>query len=201
MRKQIFFIALLGLQLLCSSMAASAQESYKVGDFYSDDDKMGVVFWVDESGQHGKIISLDESPKLAWTKYEGSIRKFVETFDKNDGGSNFSRICVRGGWQRDYPAFAWCAELGEGWYIPAVEEMKMIMSKEVYPIINEALQGLFQLGAVEFGLGEDYPLYWTSTEEYTEQPFWVYVLPAGSTSTDHIGEKWREYRVRAVARF
>ena len=31
-------------------------------------------------------------------------------------------------WRNNYPVFAWCASLGDGWYLPAKEEWKVIYS-------------------------------------------------------------------------
>ena len=41
---------------------------YRVGDYYTDGFKEGIIFWLDSSGLSGKIVSLTEAnPGLAWT--------------------------------------------------------------------------------------------------------------------------------------
>lgn len=164
MKKQILFIALLCAQLLCSSIASAQEETYKVGDFYCDDDKMGVVFWVDESGQRGKIVSLEESPRLAWTIDGYEMGNTSQTYNKENGAVNMMMIQIDGGWKRNFPAFAWCAELGDGWYIPAIEELKLFtLNKEVYEAVSDTLEECYQLGATPMPNGDTVG-YWSSTE-------------------------------------
>ena len=50
--------------LLIMVSGAMAQKQYKVGDYYNENGRAGVVFQVDETGQHGKIVSLNEPNKL-----------------------------------------------------------------------------------------------------------------------------------------
>ena len=165
MKKQILFIVFLCAQLFCNITIASAQKNtYKVGDFYCDDDKMGVVFWVDESGQRGKIVSLEESPRLAWATDGYEIGNTSQTYNKENGAVNMMMIQIDGGWKRKFPAFAWCAELGDEWYIPAIEELKMFtLNKEVYEAVSNTLFECFQLGATPLANGGEYG-YWSSTE-------------------------------------
>lgn len=47
-------------------MTASAQQPWKVGDYYDVDGKQGVVFIVTPDGQHGKIVCLRELGCFSW---------------------------------------------------------------------------------------------------------------------------------------
>ena len=48
--------------------ALGSTKTYKVGDYYDDGAKQGVVFEVTPDGKHGKIVSLTESSEaLQWT--------------------------------------------------------------------------------------------------------------------------------------
>ena len=38
----------------------AAAKTYKIGDYYDDGVKQGVVFAVRDNGRHGKIVSLDQ---------------------------------------------------------------------------------------------------------------------------------------------
>ena len=104
--------------------------SYKVGDYYpnpginvSDADAVktveGIVFCVTDDGVHGKIISLVESSGLKWNTTGGKD----ETLDDVDGTVNWNIIKSKDASFTNYPAFAWCASLGDGWYIPAINEL------------------------------------------------------------------------------
>ncbi len=100
---------------------------YKVGDLYEDGDLKGVIVDVTEDGRHGLIISLDEAPEmLAWTADKAKVGA-LGLDDMKDGRNNMARlaehIAAAGGQWSDYPAFEWCRKLGEGWYLPSINEV------------------------------------------------------------------------------
>ncbi len=99
-------------------------KTYKVGDLYDDGTKRGVVFEVTPDGRHGKIVSLEEAEKQ-WAIVAVCGDKTGAT-SMTDGKANMQKIMAIRGWREKYPAFAWCADLGEGWYLPAQEELKTI---------------------------------------------------------------------------
>lgn len=47
-------------------MTASAQQPWKVGDYYDVDGKQGVVFAVTPDGKHGKIVCLRDLGSSSW---------------------------------------------------------------------------------------------------------------------------------------
>lgn len=51
---------------LFATMTASAQQPWKVGDYYDVDGKQGVVFVVTSGGEHGKIVCLRELGRISW---------------------------------------------------------------------------------------------------------------------------------------
>ncbi len=100
---------------------------YKVGDLYDDGNLKGVIVDVTEDGRHGLIISLDEAPEmLAWTADKAKVGA-LGLDDMKDGRNNMARlaehIAAAGGQWSDYPAFEWCRKLGEGWYLPSINEV------------------------------------------------------------------------------
>lgn len=118
--------------IITSLMPAMAQ-TYKVGDFYPDpkvnlEDKAaiakieGVVFYVAEDGKHGSIFSLKEGKGLKWSVLGGPDY----TEDKENGQTNCDAIKALEPDLYGYPAFSWCASLGEGWYIPAINELVVL---------------------------------------------------------------------------
>jgi hypothetical protein len=72
-----------------TSLSSITTGPYKVGDYYNDGKKEGVVFWVDESGKHGKIVSLTESRSLQWSKEE---KRLIGADDKVDGAKNMAVV-------------------------------------------------------------------------------------------------------------
>lgn len=57
---------LVALFALFATMTASAQQPWKVGDYYDVDGKQGVVFVVTPDGKHGKIVCLRELGFFPW---------------------------------------------------------------------------------------------------------------------------------------
>ena len=106
-------------------------KTYKVGDYYNDGVREGVVFEVSADGQHGKIVSMKQSAKeLLWSSDSAERERRIGADSKTDGAYNMAKVKAISGWQSKYPAFAWCADLGEGWYLPAKEELLVIYKKK-----------------------------------------------------------------------
>lgn len=138
---------------------------YKVGDYYNKDGKNGVVFWVDASGKygsHGKIVSLTESRTLQWSSDENEQTKFICANSGDNGADNMSDVKKISNWQSKYPAFKWCADLGEGWYLPAINELKMFTCDN--DIRNAVNQTLADKDGNEIPDNGTEHWYWSSTE-------------------------------------
>jgi len=97
------------------------EHCYSIGDFYSQNGKEGIVFWITEGGRHGKIVTTDKTICEWSTEYV-----VTGAADENYGMANMKKIQSISGWHEKYPAFAWCADKGEGWYLPAKNELKTL---------------------------------------------------------------------------
>ncbi|MCM1150802.1 MAG: hypothetical protein NC209_01375 [Alistipes sp.] len=113
--------------------AASADDGYyrryAVGDYYDRDGVRGIVCYVDASGRHGLILSLDEA-SLAWSAFRKPDLRAAGTDHPSDGQRNMENLAryieANGLSWNDFPAFGWCREQGEGWYLPSIDEMLAI---------------------------------------------------------------------------
>ena len=172
--------------------------TYKVGDYYNVNGKQGVVFWVDETGQHGKIVSLTESTSaLKWSSDESEQKRLIGAYDENNGANNMAKVKQISGWKSKYPAFEWCADLGEGWYLPAINELELfILDQSVHDAVNQTLETkgvkLSNIGA-----------YWSSTESDDQLSTghfcaWRVLMLSGFTYSD---DKNFNFYVRAVSAF
>ena len=183
---------------IISMNSLQSSTTYHVGDYYNANGKEGVVFWVDDSGEHGKIVSLDQE-YLEWStidQYERNV--IVDTLDHADGQVNTNKVLQRPD-KSEYPAFLWCVELGEGWYLPAIDELNLLLlDAEVRNAVNLALEGLGVAMLLNVGeLGE----YWSSTEYRTFQQAygaWCVYMEEGLSSNSL---KFSRRYVRAVATF
>ena len=162
---------------------------YKVGDYYNDGVKEGVVFVVYDGGYHGKIVSVDESREL-WVG-ETVRENVTAATSKGDGMGNMNKIKKLPDWKSNYPAFAWCASLGDGWYLPAVDELILIYENK--SIINRRLN--------ERGYGEVVNvLYWSSTE-VEEEPDSAWYVNMNDCDSSYNSKNYIDFSVRAVSTF
>lgn len=171
-----------------SEDVAKTTAPYKVGDYYNENGKEGVVFDVWDDGRHGKIVSLDEA-YLQWCTYRQYEKGICVGTDNHDDGK-YSTGNVMSRRDRDceeYPAFVWCREKGEDWYLPATNELELIyenMSK-----INSTLRKL------EYD--EITGSYWSSTED---DEFCAWYVFMGNGYTYNFNKNSSNY-VRAVSAF
>lgn len=104
-------------------------KEYEIGELYNQNGVKGVVCMLTEDRQHGLIISLDEL-YLHWSSFRKPDLRVVGADDRADGAVNMEKVAAyivgnNLSWD-DFPAFKWCREKGEGWYLPAIDEMLTI---------------------------------------------------------------------------
>lgn len=154
-------------------------KTYKVRDLYDENGKKGVVFEVSADGKHGKIVSLVED-YLQWSKEFKGWTKEIGADSETNGAVNMAVVQRIPNWREKYPAFAWCADLGEGWYLPAIDELEAIYN--IRKILNLRRE-----------------FYWSSTEcQALKSCAWGVQVYTGST----LDRTKRSYGyVRAVSAF
>lgn len=128
---------------------------YQVGWYYNQNGKEGVVFEVDASGKHGKIVNLRHSESLAWSTYNYTRHSdnLIGANSDNDGEYNTNVIKRQNDWRKRYAAANYCVNLGYGWYFPARYELFAIVQNK--DAINKTLK--------DHG-GDEIDNYWSSTE-------------------------------------
>ena len=170
--------------------------SYKVGDYYNDGTKEGVVFEVSADGKHGKIVSMTQSAsELRWSYDKTEWKRLIGADSETDGAANMAKVKARPDWQSKYPAFKWCADLGDGWYLPAIEELKEFMLDDT--IHNAVNSTLAAKGAKTlYNKGES--RWYCSSTESNSKCAWLVNMFNGYTGSYY---KYNSYYVRAVSAF
>ncbi len=181
-----------------------AVKTYKVGDYYDDGTKQGVVFDVWDEGRHGKIVSLDEG-KVGWAVSENYGTFFdklipcdmqVGCNDTSNGMVNTRKIQQIDNWKEKYPAFAWCAKKGESWYLPAIEELYLLLlDANVHYAVDLTLEK--EKGELLGFLGQEHRYYSSSTEFNGDIVWCIYMRDEKS----ELSHKCPPMCIRAVARF
>lgn len=128
MFKLFFFIT-----LCCILSPVRAQFSnVKKGDILNVGGVKGIVFFVDEDHEHGTMMCIQalRGVKNAWCLNKKYLRR-TKAYSETDGRANTEgvfRFTAENGINLDeFPAFAWCKKLGEGWYIPARKELEQFI--------------------------------------------------------------------------
>lgn len=153
----------------------AAATKWAVGDYYEVGNVKGVVVWVDESKEHGKIISLDEKVDIWATGGYNTGAKSEE-----DGKGNTDKVKDLNAELSAYPAFKWCVAHGEGWYFPAI--------LEVYYFLNAKATVNPTLGAHNGTKISDF--YWSSTEGEEDETAALY----GYLKSDGTATSWGDFK-------
>ena len=201
-----FLLAMVMLVFACSESATTDPEpgvepeppvteepKYKPGDYYKSGIAEGIVAYVDESGEHGLIISVDEGMTQWSTDYIMLVVQGGE-FSREDGARNTAYIKQQENWEEIYPAVAWCDSknaLGlSSWYLPAPNELAKAAAN--IEAINATLaEKGFETIATGVNDG-----YWSS-EEYGVQGAYAMSFATGDFA-DYGHDKKAINRVRAM---
>lgn len=126
-----------------------------------------VVFYVDNTGQHGWAIALQDAGSYGWRggnfyPYENDT-PLVNFENKRqciydlDGYSNTQLVRSLGN-EYDYPAF-YAVDFDNGWYLPAIGQLNYL-----YGNLEEMNASLEIVGGAPYIGGWEY---WSSTESYS----------------------------------
>lgn len=129
--RKLTLLIVVAFVVLASACAEKANVvNYERGMFVEKNGAKGVVFYVDDTTV--KIISAEKSSEVWSTECAD-----VPTFDWYNGANNMARVTALEDWEIKYPAFKWCADLGEGWYLPALEELREVY--KYFGVVNATL--------------------------------------------------------------
>jgi len=137
-----------------TTKSADSTEMYAIGDVYpKTGSPEGIVFYVDSSCSHGKIVSLDQE-KCLWAELYSEacnvskISQMCSQLSSSDGSLNYDIFCSivsNAEGNSDYGAFFWCENIkGGNWYIPAKNELVLMINNA--DKINETLTTLRNKG-------------------------------------------------------
>lgn len=109
--------------------ATYVEPRYELGQIYNQDGLKGIIIALNEEKTHGLIVSLDEAV-VAWSTFRKGAFCTVGADNRTNGEENMAAvaryIAENGGSWEQFPAFKWCREKGEGWYLPSIDELLMI---------------------------------------------------------------------------
>ena len=156
---------------------------------------LGIVFFVDESDQHGWAVHLEYQGMVPWcynlidVPSLPNIRKFRDAIKDTDGYTN-TKIIRGHGSASTFPA-AWAVDFDNGWYLPAAGQIR-----QLYGYIPEINQSLDIVGGQPFSLNSNWWL-WASTECDSEGAWDINYMGAEG----HSKKEAHNFYVRAVRTF
>lgn len=150
--------------------------AYRIGDIYQENGLLGIVVHVTDDGRHGLIMaphgvvgqkgSRFRFKDQIWC-HKGLAGQPTGATNHDDGMENMravGRAIEENGlsWN-DFPAFKRCLEYGDGWYLPAINEVEYIVKaanggnsntewKEFY--LNEFNSKIESIGGTPMKIGE-----------------------------------------------
>lgn len=168
MKKLILVIAIVMYSILA--------KAYEVGDIIPQGNFDAVVVYVDESGEHGLMISpaaptaastkiaakaagmseeellaLNPLPLLPEGEKNAQVKDIQEKMmQENLNGTNgeqnahdIAAYCEQNGiaMESTFPEVYWATLLGEGWFIPGVEELELYANTIFYGVGKKAYKG------------------------------------------------------------
>lgn len=182
-------------------------KTYEIGELYERNGVKGVVCLLTEDKQHGLVISLDEL-YLPWSEFRKPDLCVVGADDRTDGSVNMAKVAqyieANGLTWDSFPAFKWCREKGEGWYLPSIDELLTIghnynggtrirNDRQARNKFNDALKGAG-------GERMDRMVYYFSSTEMDEKNAYTSHM---SIEPPYVVEipKYNKFLVRAVHKF
>lgn len=172
------------------------KKTFKLGDYYKEGLAEGIVAYLEEDGEHGLLISIDEGI-AQWSTTHDMLTDMGGEFSMEDGAWNCVYIRSLEDWENKYPAFAWCHAknvLGlNAWFLPAIDECAKIM-----PAIEAINTTLTEMGETPIALGVN-DSYWTSVEVGAQSAY-AYSFAEGDIASYDL-DKLNEHRVRAMRKF
>lgn len=166
---------------------------------------IGVVFYVDQTGQHGWAVALQDAGNTIWSSYGGSygsdtpLPNYGNTRQAIQDLDGYNNTLIVRQHSTDHPAF-YAVDFENGWYVPAIGQLNYL-----YGNMIEVNAGLTMAGGFVFTSMSNWQ-YWSSTE-IDGNKAWALTSSGDLTGGGNGNPGWyngnkRDYRyVRAVRNF
>ena len=152
MKKTVFFIISLLLPILMTAqvrvgdiLCVQGTDTLTVHPENYTSGAIGVVFYVDETGEHGWVLHPQVQASAIYWSYENDLpwgltgwQSVREAIYDLDGYENTGFI--RAASQYDHTRYpgAWAVDYEHGWYWPAIGQLNILYGSA--PVVNQSLQ-------------------------------------------------------------
>ncbi len=109
------------------TIEAAPTSAYKVGDVFNNE---GVIFWISADKTQAKIVA-GRSEKKQYCTDKTTVTNTTSSNTNaslDDGTKNMAVVAGVDPGYTKHPAFKYCVDMGEGWYLPARREVKALIA-------------------------------------------------------------------------
>ena len=176
----------------------SIEATYDVGDYFPNPSDaataIGVVYWLapGSARRSGKILSLDTSEKV-WSI---NNTQTINAISIVSGVVNMNAAIAANPTLQSFPAFQWCADKGEGWYLPGRYELHVM--REQWENNGTAINSAIEIAGGEVLSINDVYLTSSESKNYSASMAESYSF---STKVWLSNDKTTLQRVRAIKAF
>ncbi|MCX6268723.1 MAG: DUF1566 domain-containing protein [Bacteroidetes bacterium] len=151
---------------------SSGLTSHYIGELFGG----GIVFWIDNTGQHGLIVSLVDLSLAQWSATV-SITNAVSTWNGVGNSALILGISPAAQWCHGYlNSVNYNTGTYSDWYLPAIDELSLIY--HVRYILNKNIES----APAPRNMLSSQTAYWSSTEDFDYNYAWYYDLYSGYAS-------------------
>ncbi len=160
---------------------------------------MGIVFYVDNTGEHGWAVHLqDQDYGYQWGGYGSDIpnlTNYTMTHDAlYDFDGYYNTQVTRNYGNSNVYRTVWMVDFNNGWYVPALGQLNVLVSEIL--VLNASLQ---IVNGIPFPMDNNYS-YWSSTE-YNQNYVWA-IFGYGQVRYDlKQNSYYNNHRLRSVRDF
>lgn len=185
-------------------------KEYKVGDYYEENGVKGIVYAFAEIAKYNdsftEIVGYDKYCYL-FSMDQVYIEWSTENVQCNamnpkDGAKNMISIAYQDSTYAKYPAAKWCADHGEGWYLPSSNELHMMwdaISGGNHVFTDPTVAAFNKTLTDNGGNVIEETFYWTSNEVSESHAEVVCFSEGKGVCLDIL--KAQKYDVRAIYKF
>ena len=152
----------------------------------------GVIFWLDETGEHGLVVGFDEFTG-PWTDNFSANASFAKSNGIRGGILNTTLIIIAAGGNQNAGSICSAYQGGSfgDWYLPSEYEFVKLIDPLYFTDVNDAI---LSGAGTPLGNGENY---WTSGEITSQSANVIEVPDANTTTMDKANSSIRIRPIRA----
>lgn len=118
---------------MCHIVVHAEKITTNLGDIIEINGYKAIVFYIDESGKHGKAMYVKafrgvDEPWCCNGKHARNLPYLANTEDGKENTTAVLKYADDHNSIKFFPVFNWCKNLGKDWYIPSLKELESFIN-------------------------------------------------------------------------